>query len=224
MNQVGFSMGNFKGRLEELSLHADIGYHGHFWRTENDFDNSTNQVRALGYSPQDDELIQKQFKQDYSWLCDQPFTLPYYAAGWWFMNNSMVKKLMEENIEADFSYSMLRWISNPYFKTFFKEHQIRFGEPFRLTSNGKSITCIQTLMGCPNSPFSEDIIRQLNTYFDGYQSPMGMLATHDYNLIEGNNLEYNKQMICYLSRLKNVSLHSAEELVSQGSKVPLKEI
>ncbi len=224
MNTAGFSLADFKDRLEELSKYVDIGYHGHFWRNENDFDNLHNQIREVSYTQHDDVLIYQQFEQDYSWLAEQHFTKPYYAAGWWFMNTSVVSKLIEEKIEADFSYTKLRWVSNSHCKTFLEDHQVRFGEPFRISGNNAIITCVQTLMGCPNSPFPQDIIRLFNTYLDEYQSPMGMLATHDYNLVEGNNLEYNKQMISYLQNLKNVFLHSASELAALGATASLKKI
>lgn len=222
MDQAGFSQRDFKERLEELFIYADIGYHGHFWRNNDDFDNLNNQIKEASYTQHDDVLIGQQFKQDYVWLSDQHFTLPYYAAGWWFMNTPVLNQLIEHKIAADFSYTKLRWVSNPYCKTFFRNHQVRYGEPFRIASNGSIVTCLQTLMGCPNSPFPEDIIRQLNMYLEDYKSPMGMLVTHDYNLIEGNNLKYNKQMITYLQHLKNVSMHSARELVERGSRAPIK--
>lgn len=224
MNKASFSQADFIRRLEELSDYADIGYHGHFWRSETDFDNPLSQIKEINYVQQDDGLIAQQFEQDYSWLSHQHFTIPYYAAGWWFMNTALLSKLFEGNIVADFSYTKLRWVSNTQCKSFLQGHHVRFGQPFRLSAHGAEITCIQTLMGCPNSPFSEDIIRQLNTYLEEYDSPMGMVATHDYNLIEGNNLKYNKEMISYLQDQKNVSMHSANELVALGSTATLYKI
>ena len=224
MIKSGFSQADFVKRLEELGAYADIGYHGHFWRAETDFDNPDNQIKNVNYQHHDDGLIWQQFDLDYSWLARQHFTLPYYAAGWWFMNSAVLSKLIKEKIEADFSYTKLRWVSNSYCKSFLEDHHIRFGQPFRLSGSGAVITCIQTLMGCPNSPFPQDIIRLLNTYLEEYDTPIGMVVTHDYNLIEGENLKYNKEMISYLQDQKNVSLHSAGELVALGALAPLKKI
>ncbi len=215
-NQTKFTLEDFQKRLQELAAVADIGFHGHFWRKDSDFEENRNHVRQFNYTQHDNQLIEKQFKDDYAWLKDFDFVKPYYAAGWWFVNSAVLKTLLREKIQADFSFSFLKWVSNEWSKEFMKERGINFGEPFKIENEkGETIQCIQTLMGCPNTKHPQDFIRIMNGYLDDNRQPVGMIATHDYNLLQGNNLTYSTQLIEYLASQKNITFLSAPELLKE---------
>lgn len=211
MEEAQFSLNDFNKRLIELSAVSDIGYHGHFWRGDGDYSLLENQVRNRNYREQDSALIDKQFTDDYSWLKQLDFVQPYYTAGWWFVNSTLLNKLRLEGIIADFSFSFLNWVSSDWSKNLLRKHNIRYGESFQI---GK-LTCVQTLMGCPNTDHPEDFIRILNGYLDGNTEPGGMIATHDYNLVESNNFNKSIQLIEYLSGIKSISFLSAKELIQK---------
>lgn len=211
MEEVQFSLADFNTRLVELSGVSDIGYHGHFWRSEGDYSNAKNQIRDNNYLAQDSTLIDRQFTDDYSWLKHLGFVLPYYTAGWWFVNSMLLNKLQQEEVIADFSFSFLNWVSNDWSKNLMRTQNIHYGESFQIDK----LTCVQTLMGCPNTDHPEDFTRILNGYLDFNTEPAGMIATHDYNLVEPNNFNRSVQLIEYLSEIKSISFLSAKELIQK---------
>ncbi len=217
MDAVQFSLNDFADRLTKLASVSDIGYHGHFWRGENDYNLPDNQVLSSNFVQPDSALIDKQFTDDYSWLKKFTFVQPYYSAGWWFVNPTLLNKLKREGIDADFSFSYLNWVSNDWTKTLMRQKGICFGESFQIDSDkrNRNLTCVQTLMGCTNTKYPQDFIRIFNSYLDSNKEPCGMIATHDYNLVENSNFSNAIQLIGYLSGLRNVSFLSAEELIQK---------
>lgn len=217
MNNVQFSLNDFADRLTTLAVVSDIGYHGHFWRGESDYNLPQNQVLSSNFMQPDSGLIDKQFTDDYAWLKIFTFVQPYYSGGWWFVNPTLLNKLEREGIIADFSFSYLNWVSNDWTKSLMKQKGICFGESFQINTDksNRDLTCVQTLMGCTNTNYPHDFIRILNGYLDSNKEPHGMISTHDYDLVENSKFNRAIQLIEYLSEIKNISFLSAEELIQK---------
>lgn len=212
---ANFSLNDFESRLTDLSRVADIGFHGHFWRKREAFERIENQIVEYNYTLDDEILIENQFSFDYSWLSRLEIVKPLYSAGWWFLNSFLLRSLFNEKIQADFSFSFLKWINSTWSKNFMSTNKIKFGESFSIIDKeGHILHCIQTVMGCPNTKFPQDFVRIINSYLDSNTNPCGVIATHDFNL-DGNNLEYAIDLILYLNKLQNVEFFSADELISR---------
>lgn len=220
LQEHGFTIEQFTNRLKKLHELADIGYHGHFWRRADDFEMPTSHIRHRNYRASDDENISDQFKTDYRWLEETGRCKPYYGAGWWFINPAVVQVLAKHKIAADFSFTRLAWVDNSWVKEFLKRKNIRFGESFQIRSENTVLQCIQTVMGCPNTDFPDDFVRIINNYLDSNRQVTGMIATHDYNLSEGNNLTRAIELVSYLVKHKAVAFHSAAELIGKAHQSP----
>jgi len=219
MKKAGVPLEEFVSRLQILSEVADVGFHGHFWRAESALNVEENQVRQHNFKESDVSFIQAQFATDYHYLKQFNFTNPVYSAGWWFINPSLIGVLLNEKLIGDFSFSSLDWVSNDWAKEFLRKRNIRFGESFQVVRSNQTLTCVQTLMGCPNTPYVEDFIRIINSYLDENMNPTGMIATHDYNLIEGKNFTYAVNLIDYLRQLNVCTFCSANELLTKSNGV-----
>lgn len=220
--QHHFSLDQFVDRLKTLADAGDIGYHGHFWRNSDDFENPSNQIRHRNYSPKDDSQIGSQFQHDYLWLNNTTLCKPVYAAGWWFINPAVIQQLMDHGVHVDFSFTRMHWVDNPWVKDFLEQNKIGFGESFMIQQATRSLHCIQTVMGCPNTGFPGDFVRIVNSHLDSNRDVCGMIATHDYNLTERNNLKHALELIAFLVNQPSVTFYSADELA--GMAKPNKKI
>ncbi len=227
LNESNFSEEQFTQRLKDLSEVSDVGYHGHFWRTQKGFDEISSHIRHRNYTETDDPLIRLQFDADYGWLETRRLCKPFYAAGWWFINPTVIQQQFSHGFHLDFSFTRMHWADNPWAKDFLNRNKIRFGEPFQIQAAGQHLQCIQTVMGCPNTDYPEDFVRIMNSYLDTNRKVIGMIATHDYNLTEQDNLKQALQLTSYLATNKAVSFYSAEELAAQikpERNIPLESI
>lgn len=214
MQQSKATEEKFIENLKTLQHIADLGFHGHFWRSATEhFESPENQIRNSVYQSSDDDFVKQQFTDQVKWFKQTNFTpVKSYAAGWWFTHRIIMQLQAWSEIVYDFSFSKLKWTSGTWGKTIMHDAQLAFGEPFVLEVDGRKIECIQTVMGTPNTKFPQDFIRIINAQLESANKmPMGMITTHDYDL-DGDNLKYAIAQIRYLKTLNNIQFFSQEDL------------
>lgn len=214
MQQRGVLEEKFIDNLKTLQSVADLGFHGHFWRTiQKSFEEKNNQIRNSTYEPADEETIKQQFQDQINWFRSaNGIHAKSYAAGWWFTNRAIMQLQALHGIVYDFSLAKMKWTSGDWGKKLMQENQIAFGEPFVLETVEGKINCVQTIMGTPNTKFPQDFVRIINTLLDSEnRAPIGMITTHDYDLV-GDNLQYAIAQIRYLKTKKGIQFFSIEDL------------
>lgn len=214
MRQTATTEAKFIENLKTLQLVADLGFHGHFWRSaQKSFEASDNQIRNSTYQLADDDFIKQQFNNQINWFqrANVSFT-KNYAAGWWFTHRTIMQQQMLNDCEYDFSFSKMRWTSGSWGKTLMQEHQVVFGDPFIVELPEGKITCVQTVSGTPNTQFPQDFIRIINAQLEpSNKAVLGLITTHDYDLA-GDNLTFAIELIQYLKSKRNIQFFSLEDL------------
>lgn len=204
----------FIANLKTLQTVADLGFHGHFWRSaQKPFEEKGNQIRNSTYQPADDQFVEKQFQDQVRWFEQNGFTdIKTYAAGWWFTHSVIMQQQASNGIEYDFSFAKMPWTSGTWGKDIMQRNQLAFGEPFELETGKGKVKCIQTVMGTPNTQFPQDFIRIINSLLESSNKmPAGMITTHDYDL-SGDNLRYAIEQIRYLKTKQNIQFFSADDV------------
>lgn len=216
----------FIENLKTLETVADLGFHGHFWRSaQKSFEASDNQIRNSTYQPVDDECIEQQFHDQVNWFQRAGFTnIKNYAAGWWFTQRVVMQQQALHGMVCDFSFAKMKWTSGNWSKSVMQENDIAFGEPVVLEIPEGRITCVQTVMGTPNTEFPQDFIRIINTLLEPEnKQPIGMITTHDFDLT-GDNLKYALAQIKYLKAKKNIQFFSTDDLPALMRERKLKTV
>lgn len=226
MQQAGATEADFIRNLNLLQTVADLGFHGHFWRSaQKDFEAPDNQIRNSTYQAVDDKFIAQQFHDQLRWFQQSGFTdIKSYAAGWWFMHRAVIQNQASHGIGYDFSLSKVPWTSGTWGKTLMQENHIAFGEPVVVELPEGKINCVQTVMGAPNTPFPQDFIRIINTLLEPENNmPIGMITTHDYDLM-ADRLVYAIDLIRYLKTKNYIQFFSIDDLPALLGKRELKKV
>ena len=204
----------FVENLKTLQIVADLGFHGHFWQSmQHSFESIDNQIRNSTYQPAHDGLIKEQFKDQITWVQRTPVAITKtYAAGWWFTHRIIMQQQLLNDLEYDFSFSRIPWSSGTWGKSVMQKHQVAFGEPFAVELPEGKITCVQTVMGTPNTPYPQDFIRIVNSLLEpANKTVLGMVTTHDYDLA-GDNLKFALELIRHLKAKKYIQFFSIDDL------------
>lgn len=219
MNQLGVSSDEFAGRLHQLREWADIGYHGHFWKSvDKPFSEPGNQIKAGNFEAADEPGIRAQFKAEMDWFQQNGFTLRSYSAGWWFVNPFLMKLLGENHLVLDFSFSQQPWVNNTWAKNFLASNNIMFGQSFREKTGP---VFVQTLMGFTGSNYPMDFVRILNRFLPSQGVVTGMITTHDYNIASARELENTLKVIRLLSTHLNVAFCSEADFLRTSAPIPI---
>ncbi|MBL7877465.1 MAG: hypothetical protein JNL53_17500 [Cyclobacteriaceae bacterium] len=201
----------FFQRLMKLNQYADIGYHGHFWKSnQKSFLDTQNQITPQTSFFEFKSQVAEQFEREVVWLRERGFSITSYAGGWWFVNPLILDLLQKMKIQYDFTFSLQIWVKNNWAQAAMQRAQIHFGEVFKSTK--ETVTHVQTLMGCPNSNYPQDFVRILNKYTSANFNTLGMITTHDYNIETERDLARAIELIRYLRHFSQVSFFSLADL------------
>ncbi len=219
MKQENCSMEEFVQRVQQLSELATIGYHGHFW---NDESKSNQDIFAIHTSTFVSRKLQEQFEKDLNWF--QKHAVSHhgiYAGGWWFMNQYLAQKLLENSFQVDYSSSQAPYFYNAFSMNLMVQNSISAGESYVLKQRqtNKKLLCIQNLIGAHNSVFPLDFDRNLKN-LDLAKNPIGVINAHDYD----QSFTTTLKCIAHLIEDAKVTFCSHEKLVASQLELPLKEI
>jgi hypothetical protein len=209
-------------RVTQLSTYAHIGFHGHFWGDPQQFHNSKFDIKG---NNKNYELfsLREQFQSQVNWFRENNLDHNQtYAAGWWFINNDILKLLSEEGIRFDYSFSKSIHFRNPYSFELMQKNNIKCGEPFNTIHHAHhKILHIQNFIGCHTSPYFEDFVRNFNKITDAdYFNLYGVVNSHDYDL----QYDYTVSCIEKLAALKNIRFQSHKEMTEAAAIKTTKEI
>lgn len=178
-----------------------------------------NSIHCNNFSEQ--QLID-QFYRDIQWFRNNNITHNViYTGGWWFLNKTLVKLLLDNHFKYDFSFSFSKYFYNQFSMEIFKANNIEPGQLFYLEYNNRRILCIQNLIGAHDSPFPQNFIRNIKYLFnndDGNLIKHGVVNSHDYDL----NLEYTLNCIDFLvtnNESKFISFKDHERFINHTNKI-----
>jgi hypothetical protein len=219
MSRHGVDEAEYRERVGRLAEEARLGYHGHFWFRREDVGRPEAEIMWNNYLR---TAVEEQFRADLEWFAASDVSHHgIYAAGWWFVNRDFHRLLIARDFIADFSCSKSPWFRNQYYHRLMLAHSIRCGEPFRVVAGDRSLLCIQNLIGCHQTPFPQDFVRNLTALMDpGYREMIGVVNAHDFDLDPGHTLA----CLDYLAGTGWVTFADADGLVREGRARALREI
>lgn len=207
IQKSGLSDEKFRDRLAELSEISTIGYHGHFYQTENFA--YENAIHTFSFNK---EVLRSQFYRDLEWFDKNKINHHgIYAGGWWFTNRFLIELLTENNFKTDFSSSQAKYFYNGFANNIMSENKIRPGEPFSFHYRNKerSLLCIQNFIGAHTTPYPLDFDRNMKKLnFSEGNSNVGVINSHDYDL----NAAYTLKCIEHLLINADARFYSYKEL------------
>ena len=209
MQDSGVSNEEYVARVRELETMAIIGHHGHYYQDLANYAVAESEIRGDNYSR---EHMTDQFGDDLNWFRNHGIDHNgLYTGGWWFMHRDLLALLIAEGYRLDFSFTYSPVFGHAWSKGVMQKGGIRFGETFRLATDGGSITAIQNLIGCHNTPFVQDFNRHMNALFDpNWPEVTGVVNTHDFNL--DSNYNFTFKVLRFLASQPDVSFWGREKL------------
>jgi hypothetical protein len=219
MKKENCSNEEFVSRVHQLAQVATIGYHGHFWTSVEKMEQDVYALHSTDFIP---ESFSEQFDKDLAWFEKNSITHHgIYAGGWWFMNEFIAKKLMENNFKVDMSSSQAPYFYNAFSMNLMIQNKIACGESFYLKDKelNKKLLCIQNLIGAHGSKFPLDFDRNLKK-LDLRKHTTGLINSHDYDQIFSTTLNCIKHLLTDAS----AKFHSYNELIALQEQEVLKEI
>jgi len=206
---TGFNESQFIERVHQLSEHATIGYHGHFY-----LNNSESYINAIHCNSFNQSNLVTQFTDDLNWFeSNQIEHNGIYAAGWWFMNEHLVNLLLDHGFKYDFSFSQARHFYNQYSSMMMTQQAIKPGERFFLSgSNGNQLLCVQNFIGMHSTPFPQDFVRNMKSLLGtpvDHRSIVGVVNSHDYDLDFDNTF----RCLEYLLKHSDITWWSFEDII-----------
>jgi hypothetical protein len=187
MQRAGVTDAEFSARLRAIAEECTAGYHGHFWFSPSECEKPESAIRANNFCR---AAVASQMATDLDWFRTHAVdTHGIYAAGWWFLNEQVLRLLAENGFSVDYSFSKSIWYRNQYSHRLMNSCEIGAGQPFIKQVGGREILCIQNLIGCHTTRFPEDFDRNLRKLSRGGPKTMiGVVNSHDYDLDPANTL------------------------------------
>lgn len=124
MSGLGVSESEYEDRVGQLADCAELGYHGHFYvrhfspetarkRCGELLGDGTDQpdwelmwqnsLSPMSQEDFDESAVADQMAEELSWLRERHPNIVTYVAGWWVLNEGVVRLLEEHGVEADCS-------------------------------------------------------------------------------------------------------------------------
>lgn len=204
----------FLGRIERLAEIADLGFHGHYYFDEPSFSNPLSQMKGVNFHF---PSIVGQVQNELDWFSKNGIKIgPYYSAGWWFQSVKLLDHLCDLGFTMDASFSLAPWFRNNNSFQLLSKNQIKAGEIFLVR---EKMLCVQNLIGCHNTPFPQDFVRNAKKVFDDFGIPPkvhSFIHSHDYDLCA----RYTLDTIEHLMK-KGVNFVSAEFFEKNRAKARL---
>lgn len=139
MAKNNFTDEDFASRIRELAGHADIGYHGHFYREDRE---GFVRISKINY---DKDLVVSAMRNEIGWLKKAGANPRVYVAGWWFMTSDIVLELERLGIEVD--VSVRKGKEDTFGARYLDNDKIPdYGKPFILPPS-RNILEIQSIFG-----------------------------------------------------------------------------
>ncbi len=129
----------FSDRVLDMTRHADVGYHGHY------YPKGTTTFDHMRRSDYNKDLVTKQIAQEMAWFKNIGISPKTYIAGCWFMMEEMVLELEKWGIEVD--VSIRRDKGDTFGGVYLDISEVpQYGRPFILPPS-KNIVEIQSIFG-----------------------------------------------------------------------------
>jgi hypothetical protein len=219
MAKNNVSEAEFARRLIELKKYYEIGFHGHWCRkgrSAGQFKgNAAVSMEKSGFTFTFDEPgeIEKQFKEEYGFFKEYGFKPKVYSAGWWFLNETIVKLL------EDYGFSLYCSIRYRYANTFGERYiplsdmPKQQGEIFHLKPSVKILECTGIFYLNANW---WTLAKDMYPLLSSSAGPLYVtVPLHDYDLIEHMNIV--KENITFLSRIKNVKWENMDKIITASA-------
>ncbi len=205
----GIADGLLAERIALLSEKATLGYHGHFYTERAAWADPRSFIKDANFSA---DVVAAQMDADIAWFKRRGLdTNRLYAAGWWFQNPSVLAMLSERGFEVDFSFSWAPWFGNDFSRGVMRQNRIAAGQPFR----SAGLLCIQNLIGCHQTPFPQDFVRNLRAILGEHpRDVIGVVNSHDYDLAPAATLA----CIEYLMRRDDVQFVDSTRLIAMAEQ------
>jgi hypothetical protein len=212
MKEHGVSAATYASRAHQLATVATLGYHGHFWLSQEGFTHPWNEVRCNNFLQ---EPVADQMAADLGWFKENSLdTNGLYAGGWWFLNDAVLALLAKAGFRVDLSHSKSPWFRNQASHAFMVQHDIRTGEPFRRIVAGHDMLFIQNLIGCHTTRFVRDFDRVMARLAPpDYRKWTGVVNSHDDDLVPDRTLD----CIRHLRATYGTRFLAAESLVKYAA-------
>ena len=215
MSQSNVTEVEFARRLKELNAYYDMGFHGHWCRKgrpEAPFNTKiSTRIEKAGFTLTLNEPpeIEKQFKEEYDFFKEYGVRPQIYSAGWWFLNDTVVKLLDSYGFMLD--CSLRRGYPDTFGGRYMPAGEMPpLGKPFLLKPSRKVLECAGIFYLNANWwTLAKDLYPALSSA-DGPSAVT--VPLHDYDLLD--DLEKVKENITLIGSLKNVSWLSASGLLS----------
>lgn len=164
-------------RMQQIGRFADLGYHGHYAFVPEKFSDVTQQIKGVVF---DLKKIEAQIEVELTWFKRNEISIgPYYSAGWWFQSPWLYPVLAKKGFQLDASISYSPWLRQINSYAWFKKNNIKSGEPVLIDG---SILNIQNILGCHNTKYPDDFIRNANALWDHSEDVYNFMHSHDFDL------------------------------------------
>lgn len=185
LEKQGVSQETYLKRAQELARVSTLGYHGHFWRDEQDLDSPSSKIKG---GTSDEPSLESQFLRDLDWFRTSGLDHHgIYSGGWWYMSEALQNILIKNGFRLDFTMSQNPPFQNPFSMKLLNEVLAHPGNSILIQSK---LLCIQNWIGCQPSPFLEDFYRNLKRLFTNIHGrAVGVVHSHDYDLKVEKTLE-----------------------------------
>lgn len=203
MNKTGTTDEAFRARLRNLSDLFEIGLHGHYCRPCADPSGPANEawLRGAGFELTSGEpnLVREQFKLEYDYLAANGYKSELYCAGWWLLNETVVRLLEEYSFKAD--CSVRHGCDDTFGARYLRREQLPgkgrafILPPSKNVAEFPSVTYLHLDWWV--------LVRDLLPMLFSFKGPLfAVLPVHDYSLPEEG--EKVLENIRLLSRIRNV--------------------
>lgn len=213
LEKSGETEAEFNSRLKALSGLFEIGLHGHFCRPCADPSRGPANgawLRDAGFERTSDEpaLVREQFRLEYEYLAAYAYKPELYCAGWWLLNETVVRLLEEYSFKADCSVRHDR--ADSFGHLYLPEE--------RLPGKGRAFILppSKTVVEFPSITYLHEdwwgLVRGLLPMLFSSKGPLfAVLPVHDYSLTgDGEKVLEN---IRFLSKIRNVRFVSFSRML-----------
>ncbi len=205
MEKINLNESEFTERIKTLSNFYEIGFHGHWCRKSDNFKfydkKIITEIEKSGFvlTLNDSEEIKKQFKEEFEYLDKNIYRPKIYTAGWWYLNDTIIKLLDDYGFEFDCSvrYKYPDTFGERYIQNDKLPSQ---GYPFYISTSKKTME-LNSISYLHMNWWT--ILKDLYSILKQKNGPSFIIIPiHDYNLLD--NYEKIKENITFISKINNV--------------------
>lgn len=215
MKKKGITEETFTAKLKSLGGLYEIGFHGHYcqpWSGASLSRETSTWLKSAGFEriSDDPEALKKQFKTEYDYLAANVCKPKSYCAGWWVLNETIVRLLEKYGFDTD--CSILHGGEDSFGGRYLTEDRLPGkGRAFILPPS-KTVAEFLSVAYLNMNWWS--LIRELFPMLAGVKDPLfAVLPVHDRALtVEGEKVLENIRLLFKIRNVKFVSLSRMREL------------